>query len=56
MVWATAILSGCTTTHDAGGTTEHYEYTSGGIQMEPTVADPSLPQDPYMGPYHPPPN
>jgi hypothetical protein len=56
IVCATAIVSGCNTAENAGGTSEHYEYTSGGIQMEPAVVDPSLPQNPYAGPYVPPPS
>jgi len=55
IVCATAILSGCNTARNEGGTSDPYEYTSGGIQTEPSVADPSLPQNPYAGPYIPPP-
>jgi hypothetical protein len=56
IVCATAIVSGCSTTNNTGGTANQPEYMYGsGVQTSPAVSDPSLPQDPNVGPTIPPP-
>ena len=54
MLCAAALLNGCST--NRGGTTDDYKTSSGSVhETEPAVAEPSLPQDPNMGPQMPPP-
>ena len=58
MLCAATLLNGCST--NRGGTSDEYntsyETSSGSVQeTEPVVAEPSLPQDPNMGPQTPPP-
>lgn len=55
---AVALLNGCST--NRGGTTDDYNTSSGNSpgsvqETEPSVAEPSLPQDPNAGPQMAPP-
>ncbi|HWD93381.1 MAG TPA: hypothetical protein VG938_13645 [Verrucomicrobiae bacterium] len=54
IVSAAAIISGCSTTN-TGGTADEYNTTSGTMQSQPVMTDPSLPDNPNVGPSIPPP-
>lgn len=61
MLCAVALLNGCST--NRGGTTDDFNTSSGSDynnagtahETEPEVTEPSLPQDPNIGPQMPPP-
>lgn len=56
MVCAVALLNGCST--NQGGTSDEHNmsyetYPGSGYETEPSVTEPSLPQDPNLGPQTP---
>ena len=53
IVCAAAVISGCST--NRGGTVDESTTSTGTMESQPALTDPSLPQNPNVGPSIPPP-
>jgi hypothetical protein len=53
IVCASAIITGCST--NRGGTEDEYNSTTGTMQSQPPINDPSMPENTGAGPSIPPP-
>jgi hypothetical protein len=53
IVCAASVLAGCST--DRGGTADQYNSSTGTMETQPPLTDPSLPENPNVGPSIPPP-